>query len=132
MANTGSTNPSRLDPSTAYVTFTYEDLTGGEEEWGPCVGRVYYWYAPGSGEPAVTDHALRSQHPEITDDQWDRLSYEAFDRGETAFEENYPATLCHSPSDVQRDVLSIGRLFGPRPPRTPSDSELADGGRPHK
>src|SRR5262245_7361616 len=96
---------SPLDPRTANVGFQYVEVFPGSG----CIGRSYYWYDPAGRLPAIDAHEFREMHPEIDDDGWQRLFYEAFDRGETGFEERCVAEG-HSP-------LAIGRLFGPRPPQ---------------
>jgi hypothetical protein len=104
---------SELDPRYANVGFRYDEIVPG---YG-CVGRVYYWYDPNLKLPAIDEHELRSQHPEIGDREWDRLFYEAFDRGEKEFVER--ALVADSELDSSptgRQVLALGRLFGPRRP----------------
>jgi hypothetical protein len=107
----------QLDPHTANVGFVYGDLGGG------CFGRVYYWYDPYGDLVAVDDHDLRPQHPEIADDDWARLFYEAFDRGETEFVADLGATLPDAIGDLEAagQASAIGRMFGPRPPRSSVD-----------
>lgn len=103
-----------IDPRTAHVGFVYGDLSGGAEM---CFGRLYFWRDANSNA-AVWDWDLREQHPGVSDDEWQKLFCEAFDRGETAFvakriKEN-PKLL---ESEEGRLGLALGRLFGPRPPR---------------
>jgi hypothetical protein len=70
----------QLDPRTAYVGIHPEyDLSG-------CLESVMeYWYDPVGRLPSIGDRAFAHQHPEITDEEWDRLFIEAFHRGEAAF-----------------------------------------------
>jgi hypothetical protein len=98
----------KLDPRTADVHYEWEDFGQGT------VGRVYYWFDPEGRAKAVDDDEFRARHPEYDDRTWQRLFYEAFDRGQTAFETSVKAR-CSDPG-MDR-VLSLGRLFGPRPPR---------------
>jgi hypothetical protein len=105
----------RLNPHTANVHYGYDCLVGD----GSCVGRVYFWYDPAGLLPAIEDSDFRPQHPEITDSEWDRLFYEAFDRGQTEFEMEVFATLPES--ELVRSVIDLGRRFGPRKPRSESD-----------
>lgn len=49
-----------------------------------CFGRLYFWRDANSNA-AVWDWDLREQHPGVSDDEWQKLFCEAFDRGETAF-----------------------------------------------
>ena len=105
------------NPTTAHVFFRYDtfgDYPHGEYN----IGRVYYWFDPQGDTQAVDDHEFRERHPEISDTEWKRLFYEAFDRGETAFVNN---ALAEDPtlldSEEGRLVWGLGRMFGPRPPR---------------
>jgi hypothetical protein len=103
---------SQLDPRKAWVGFSYEEVIPG---YG-CVGRTYYWYDPARRLPSVDDHEFRAEHPEIDDREWQRLFYEAFDRGETEFEQHFIAEHGEPP-------IPVGRWFGPRLPRRPSPPE---------
>jgi hypothetical protein len=98
----------QLDPHTANVGFRYGAIVLGH----PCFGRIYYWYDPERRLPAVDDWDFRSQHPEISDLEWGRLFYEAFDRGETEFECGFGTAA----DTLVKGPLSLGRMFGPRPP----------------
>jgi hypothetical protein len=103
---------SSLDPRTAFVAFVHGDL--GDQP-GECVGRIYYWYDPERRVPAVDDQDFRAQHPEIDDESWDILFYEAFNRGERAFTSHL---VREHPELVDSPALSLGRLFGPTKPTT--------------
>jgi hypothetical protein len=109
---------SDLNPATAHVAYRYEpfgDYPHGEYS----TGRVYYWFDPETDAPAVEDFEFRNRHPEISDTEWERLFYEAFDREETALRNDAVArdpTLLDS--EEGRLVWRIGRMFGPRPPRS--------------
>jgi hypothetical protein len=107
-----------LNPRTASVGFFYGadgDYPDGEYN----VGRIYYWYDPEGRLPTVDASDFRAQHPEIDDTTWARLFYEAFDRGEIAFERRL---LSGSPAMFEnaagQSAFGIGRLFGPKPPPT--------------
>ena len=104
-----SKNDSELDPRTANATFCWDDLGDG------CVGRVYYWYDPTGHPPAIDDWDFHPMHPEISDREWERLFYEAFELGENRFSAAYRSS--DAPSDTLALVSRLGRLFGPRPPR---------------
>jgi hypothetical protein len=108
-----------LDPRTAYVTFYWGEIVPGTE----CVGRIYYWYDREGRVPAINDWDFRPQHPEISDREWKRLFYEAFDRGETEFETGMVASgvLAGLSAEARDSALSLGRIFGPRPPASVED-----------
>jgi hypothetical protein len=98
---------SKLDPNTAYVSFSYEDLGGN-------FGRVYYWYDPDVKGSTIDDWEFRAQHAEIGAAEWDQLFYHAFDRGATDFERLFDGDASTN------SVLSCMRLFGPQKPDPPN------------
>jgi hypothetical protein len=75
---------SRLDPRTASVLF-YWGPDGDNSDGEDCIGRRYYWCDPAGVEPSVRDLDFRQQHPEISDEDWQRLFREAFYRGKRRF-----------------------------------------------
>ncbi|MDX6591744.1 MAG: hypothetical protein QOJ13_940 [Gaiellales bacterium] len=79
-----SQEPVSLDPYSAEVGFTYENIGGG------CHGRVYYWYDPEGHVPTIEDHEFRQQHPDISDESWRGLLHDAFMRGEHRFASELP------------------------------------------
>jgi hypothetical protein len=105
-----------IDLVRAHVSFSYEPLGGQEND---CIGRVYYWHNPSGEREWIRDWDLRKHHPWIDDELWDELFYDAFDRGEAAFEaelfQTVPPAAATSTEFAQANAL--GRLFGPRPPR---------------
>ena len=109
---------SELDPRTASVMFSYEPIGDYPDgEW--CTRRVYYWYDPEGRAASVEADEFRRRHPDVDDREWDRLFYEAFDRGETEFERQlFECCPCAA------EMPSLGRLFGPRPPRDNASNDL--------
>jgi hypothetical protein len=95
----------RLDPKTSNVSFSYEPI-GDYPDGQYNIGRVYYWYDPSGLLPAVEDYELRSEYPELSAREWQRLFYEAFDRDQSEFEATLAAKGLTDP---------VGRLFGPPP-----------------
>jgi hypothetical protein len=67
----------KLDPQRANVDFVYDEVVPGTG----CFGRAYYWFDPAGLLPAVDDHDLRRQYPEVDDEEWRRLFREAYRRG---------------------------------------------------
>jgi len=104
---------SDLDPRSANVNFHYGEIVPGDGVYG----RVYYWYDPDGRVPAIDEYEFRSQHPEISDREWERLFYDAFQRGEGEFEEMMfgPQPELDDSAKIQ-SASTLGRLFGPRPP----------------
>src|SRR5262249_25721940 len=99
---------SSLNPHTAYVGFTYEAF-GKYPDGDYSIGRTYYWYDPEGVKPAVDDYDFRQQHPEIDDREWQRLFYEAFDRGEREFEREFLQSLGGHSTTLESDhALNIG------------------------
>lgn len=106
-----------IDLRTAHVGFVYADLGGG------CFGRRYYWSMPG-GETLIWDDELRAEHPELDDREWQRLFADAFDRGETAFVERLVSARPELvESETGRQIVALGRVLGPRPPRDEAPEE---------
>ena len=107
---------SSLDPYTAYVGFEFVPA-GDYPDGDYCVGRNYYWYDPERKVPKIDDYDFRRQHLEIDDREWQRLVYEAFDRGERDFERGFGQLLGgHATTGEGQAALSLGRVFGPLPP----------------
>jgi hypothetical protein len=108
-----------IDPRTGQLIYTYEHFGGGGME---CIGRRYYWTPSGrASEPWVLDEDLRALYPEIDDEEWALLHYEAFDRGESAFQEELMRTAPELFASAEgRQIAALGRIFGPRPPRRSS------------
>ena len=73
---------------------------------------------PGREAAGGRDHDLREQHSEIPNDEWQRLFFDAFERGEKELIDSMLADNLqwHLESELLQSTLALGRMFGPRPP----------------
>jgi hypothetical protein len=82
-----------LDPRTGHAYLAMYDIGGT----GECYDRFFFWWWPDRAVPRILDYNLRNMHPELDDEEWERLLREAAKRADVAaamrkVEERYAST----------------------------------------